>query len=292
MTINDNKNKILMGIIYMATNKTTGKCYIGQTIKKLKNRKLEHFSASKNLKFKYKFCNAIRKYGFNDFDWETLYDNVPINMLNSMESLCIDMHNTFFNGYNSTTGGENGKQVSEETKKKISISETGKYVSIETKNKLSKCNVGKKQSNETKQKRSASMSGEKHFGFGKHLTDDHKRKISENHVGNTGKFFTKEHRDKLSNAHKGKHLTDDHKNKISLSKKGFLHTEESKQKMSKNHADMRGERSGQAKLTWEIVSNLRALYETKNYTYSELSKIYNISCSTISFIINNKTWKI
>ena len=47
-----------------------------------------------------------------------------------------------------------------------------------------------------------------------------------------------------------------------------------------------------AKLTLELVKEIRKLYiENPNLTHRELSKIYNVSHSTITNLINFKTWK-
>ena len=58
---------------------------------------------------------------------------------------------------------------------------------------------------------------------GKKLSEEHKRKLRENHVGTTGKKFSKEHKKKISDAlmghpgaMNGKHLSDEQKKKISI----------------------------------------------------------------------------
>lgn len=71
---------------------------------------------------------------------------------------------------------------------------------------------------------------------GGHLSEEHRRKISEAHKG---KHFSEEHRRKISESKKGKnhpcygkHLSEDTKRKISEAKKGKHHTEEARKKMS------------------------------------------------------------
>ena len=46
------------------------------------------------------------------------------------------------------------------------------------------------------------------------------------------------------------------------------------------------------KLSLEIVEEIRELYKTGDYTQDKISKIYNISRSRISIIINNKNWRV
>jgi len=79
---------------------------------------------------------------------------------------------------------------------------------------------------------------------GKHHTEEHKRKISENHSKYwKGKTFSDEHKRKLSEARKGRLLSDEHKRKISESlknggpwNKGKHLSEEHKRKVSENNA--------------------------------------------------------
>jgi len=55
--------------------------------------------------------------------------------------------------------------------------------------------------------------------------------------------------------------------------------------------DRCGENSGRAKLTWVQVGEIRRLYATGKYTYKQLGRIYNVSCTTIRHIIINRIWK-
>ena len=47
----------------------------------------------------------------------------------------------------------------------------------------------------------------------------------------------------------------------------------------------------EVKLTLEKANEIRALYNTGYYTRKQLAEKYDVSRSTISFIINNKIWK-
>lgn len=87
------------------------------------------------------------------------------------------------------------------------------------------------------------MRGEKNHFYGKSLTDEHKRKLSESHSGENnywyGKHLSEKHKKKLSRSCKGKIISKETKRKMSESTKGNnnpmygkTHSEESKRKMS------------------------------------------------------------
>jgi len=103
----------------------------------------------------------------------------------------------------------------EETKNKMSKAKTGKKLSEETKKKISKANTGKKLSEETRKRISEAKKGRK-------LSEDHKQKLSD----------AKRSKYKRGNQHGlfGK-TRPDHSAKLK-GRKGIVHTDESKQKMS------------------------------------------------------------
>lgn len=93
--------------IYRATNTVNGKVYIGFDSSWPK-RKGEHKNAVKygdNLKF----YNAIRKHGWNSFQWDILYQSLDYeHCLNVMEPFFIAEHDSLANGYNGNRGGGTG----------------------------------------------------------------------------------------------------------------------------------------------------------------------------------------
>ena len=85
--------------------------------------------------------------------------------------------------------GNSGYVMPEEAKKKISETHKNKPKSEEHKKKIGLSNIGKntgkKDSEETKKKKRESHKGEKNYWFGKHLSDDHKKKLRERSKENT-----------------------------------------------------------------------------------------------------------
>ena len=109
--------------IYKSTNKINNKVYIGFD-SSWPSRIQQHKHNSKNKSQKF-YC-AIRKYGWDNFTWELLYQSSDKDhTLNFMENYFILEYNSYENGYNSTLGGDAptlGITASPETCEKMSIS--------------------------------------------------------------------------------------------------------------------------------------------------------------------------
>ena len=96
-----------VGSIYIIKNKINDKVYIGQTTMTVHERFMVHLKPStQKIRRNYKLYNAISKYGRKNFYVETLENNVPINELNEREIYYIALYNSYYNGYNSTKGGD------------------------------------------------------------------------------------------------------------------------------------------------------------------------------------------
>ena len=93
--------------IYKAVSATTGKVYIGQTTQTLQERINQHNSHAYGHQYNYHFHNAIRKYGSEDFTYEIIEDDIKsTEVLNEREKYWISYYDSYYNGYNSTLGGE------------------------------------------------------------------------------------------------------------------------------------------------------------------------------------------
>lgn len=98
------------------------------------------------------------------------------------------------------------KPHSEETKRKIGESQKGKIISEESRRKMSEKQRGKIISQETKEKLSKSMSGKGNPMYGKHHTEETKKRISEvrkEKYRNGEYVISEETRRKMSESHKG-----------------------------------------------------------------------------------------
>ncbi len=186
-------------IIYKATNIVNGKSYIGKTTKNFEKYKKSHIKYALNerdIKYGHEkiFYDAIRKYGFENFQWEVIKECKNELMLNLMETFMIMVHHSHISegGYNMTWGGDGGNTYDKSgennpfygkihTKETINIIKEkckqhipwnkGKIniYSDETKKKMSLSKLGKTHSNEYKQKLKTIY---------ENYPDDVKRKIS------------------------------------------------------------------------------------------------------------------
>ena len=84
----------------------------------------------------------------------------------------------------------------------------------------------------------------------------------------------------------GKQHSKETKDKIKLIANN--RSDELKNKMGEKN---RGENHGQALLNWDIVREIRRLYELGGETHRSLALKYNVSYGTISAILYKKSWK-
>lgn len=173
-------------IVYCHINKINGKKYVGQTMRTPKQR----FGKDGNnyCKCPY-FYNAIKKYGWNNFEHKVLIDNLTKEEADELEKIYIEIYQTQNSnfGYNLKSGGNAGGKQSEETKKKISESEKGRKLTEEHKKHISNSKMGYKQSEETKKKISEAHKGKKKnyhpHNFGIPLSQEQKNNLSKSFKG-------------------------------------------------------------------------------------------------------------
>lgn len=148
--------------IYSITNKINGKKYFGQTIVDVYSRRTHHKCCLKgNYHNNHHLQRAFNEYGEENFEFQLIKACKP-KYLDRFEKLYIRVYKTDDRnyGYNLDSGGNFYKRHSEETKRKISES------------------VSKN-----------------HQYKGKHLSKEHRKKISDAHKG---KVFSEEHRKNIS----------------------------------------------------------------------------------------------
>ena len=151
--------------VYIHTNKINGKMYVGISSKKPEyrwNHGNGYLQKDKNGNFvQPAIARAIEKYGWDGFDHEVIAANLTREEACNFERLLIDKFDTIKNGYNLTPGGDHF-ELSELSNKKRSESIRGE------KNPF----YGKHHSEETKRKISAKLkgrfTGDKNPNYGNH----------------------------------------------------------------------------------------------------------------------------
>lgn len=134
--------------IYKIENKINGKVYIGQSVDILRRWREHRYSISKADTPLYR---AINKYGLENFTFEVL-EECEVNELDIKEVNYIIEYNSFYNGYNQTSGGDSSTykrvavqiaEIKRDLKEdKLSSQEIMHKYSI-CKNSLSMINTGK-----------------------------------------------------------------------------------------------------------------------------------------------------
>lgn len=186
----------MIGIIYEHRNKLNGKRYVGQTIQELGARLRQGYNNTK-------FSNALKKYGWENFETSLLWELESedredlIESLNIIEEIIVlrdNLQDDNF-GYNTKAGGKNGSfKHTPEAIEKIRIA--GR-----------KPNKGHFQKGYTPWIKGRSIKP----------TEEHKRKVSEGLVRayangtrnswNKGKNLSVEHKEKISRALKGRYVS-------------------------------------------------------------------------------------
>ena len=201
--------------VYIHKNKINNKVYIGITSIKPEERWRNGHGYIKQMLF----YNAIKKYGWDNFKHEILFENLTKEEAEQKEIELIAQYNStnICFGYNIQNGGNSVGKFTDETKKKMSESHKGLVFSQEHINNLRKARKGresgfkgKKHTYETKRKMSEQRRGCNHpfYGkrgkdspnYGKHHSEETKRKISE---GNKGKIISQKQREILRQKNSG-----------------------------------------------------------------------------------------
>lgn len=138
-------------VVYCHINKVNGKRYIGKT-----NNIASRWSGNGSAYLRGRgkntiFANAIKKYGWDNFEHIILEDGLTDEEASEREVYYIELYKTNIvkhgnaYGYNMTDGGEGaaGRVISDETREKMKISHLGYVVSEETKAKISQSLKGR-----------------------------------------------------------------------------------------------------------------------------------------------------
>lgn len=163
-------------IIYKITNKINGKVYIGQTIRSLERRWVEHCQ-------KESFCRllhrGIQKHGKENFTVEQIDVACDRDELDKKEVYWIKFYDSMNpnKGYNLLGGGNKNHTVSDETRRKLSESGKGRKCPEHVKLILRLSKLGKTRAKDVVEKMIQTKTklgchkGEKNYSYGKTGSD-------------------------------------------------------------------------------------------------------------------------
>lgn len=180
-----------IGFIYLTTNLVNGKIYVGRHEFNRENKKY--------LGSGYKFRIALNKYGRENFKRKILRICYSEHELTIWEYIYIKKYHSQDRniGYNIASGNVNTSEYNP-----AKLPEVRKKMSVAAKKRLS--------------------NPENHNLWGKHFSEESRRKMSENHADVSGK----------NNPMYGKHHTEETRRKMSESGKKKIFTEEHKKHLS------------------------------------------------------------
>ena len=119
------------GCIYSILCKVNGKRYIGQTVTGIAERWRGHLQEAKQHSHR-PLYRAINKYGEGMFVIREIESDIPYSLLSEREKHWIEQFDTYNEGYNLTTGGEQNKNIHQDVRDKISATVSGRVKSDET----------------------------------------------------------------------------------------------------------------------------------------------------------------
>lgn len=149
-------------IIYMARNRINNKVYIGQTKRTLEERKYQHIGIALSGNG-FRFHDAIRKYGVDNFEWSTLEVVSSLDKLDERELYWIKYYNSYNTGYNSTPGNTNPMHCEDIKKHHDEIMRSKEIRDKISKSMKQRIAEGKFFSEEHRKKISEKLKGNKHF---------------------------------------------------------------------------------------------------------------------------------
>lgn len=105
-----------MACIYKITNIINNKIYIGQTIYNTCANRWKYYKniIAKPYAPKVAIIHALNKYGYENFKFECIEDNLKIEQLNEREQYWIKYYDSYNQGYNETIGGYGKQKITDE----------------------------------------------------------------------------------------------------------------------------------------------------------------------------------
>jgi group I intron endonuclease len=272
--------------VYLWTNTTNGKVYVGSAAGSIVHRERVHRSSLRGGYHQNKhFQAAWNKYGEAAFAYCVL-ELCPPEKCVEREQHWIDHYKSADpkNGYNNspTAGNCLGCKQSPEANAKRSAAMKGRPLTVEHRAALSAGRKGMKFS----PSHCAAIGRSK---AGRQLTPEHKAKLS---AKNKGRKFSPEQRTRWRSWNKGKKLSEEHRAKLCAARQGRVFTAETRAKMSasgKARKDFRGEGHPLSRLTTEEVLEIKRKLAA-GIPQKRIADEYRVHQCVISRIHSGKRW--
>lgn len=177
------------------------KIYIGITAQPLERR----WRKGEGYKDNILFYRAIKKYGWDNFKHEVLFENISKDEAEKLEIQLIKEHRSNIPqfGYNIENGGKTVGTLAESTKEKLRVANIGKKVSEEAKEHMRQ--AGKKRVETCGLPKGMGGSGEDNPFYGKRHSEKTKQILREKNGGINSPWYGKKHTDeekqKIAKAH-------------------------------------------------------------------------------------------
>ena len=183
--------------VYKLTS-PSNKVYIGCTYQDPKDR----WDCGRKYHHNKELTDDIQRFGWEQFEHDVLYSNLTEEEAFDLERDLIHIHKSCHPeyGYNKTHGG--------------------------------KTNPGIIRDDSYRKRLSERTTGENHHFYGKHLSNDHRQKISES---NKGHIVSRETRIKIGDANRGRFKSDEAIQKWRDSRHGYTHSEATKRKIGEGN---------------------------------------------------------
>lgn len=228
----------------------SNKFYVGITCQGIERR--WRFDGSGYYQCKY-FYNAIKKYGFNNFEHYIVRSGLDEDTANQCEiNMIKNMRDAGYELYNVSNGGRaafKGLHLSEEHKRKISESNMGRKPTHMTE--------------EGKQRKIEFLKGNK-YALGYHHTEETKKRISES-LKAKKMTISAEHRKRMEAGRKGKPLSEAQKRqleKLHEARRGTKMSESAKEKLAAHNRKC----VIQYDLNMNMINEYKSLKEAANAT--------------------------
>lgn len=267
--------------VYQILNLVNGKRYIGSSIC-LERRLSTHLrNLRKGMHSNNYLQQAWNKYGEDSFSFKVLQICSKYDLI-FREQAFLDFYDcsNSDNGYNFRSIAESnfGCHHRKDTKEKISNSEKGKQISEQTKLKLSSTFFSK--GHEPWNKGQVGIYTEKQLAHlsnsfkDRPLSDETRKKISQAVSGEKNGFYGRQHSEQskrcMSESKKGQPLSEETKRKLSDKLKDRQHSEESKRKISESRKGMQLAEKDKAKISQTLKG--RKMSEETKRKISEANK--------------------